>query len=176
MSIFRIDTITFLFIIFKHCCIYFNISKAPLGAAFSPHQVLKKPAKCFENTRQKVHGNHSITILILFKMRLKQNYPLRVAKTTNTCTELYQSFILYTGSYMFRQRSAIIREILGFVWVTWNADRIGGISYNVYLCGLCAHRPHKRTLYDVPPIRSTFQVTQTDPRSSLMMADLCRNM
>ena len=60
----------------------------------------------------------------------------------NKCTELYHSFIQYTGSYMFRQWSAIIRELLGFVWVTWNADRIGGISYNVRivvcLCGLCA--------------------------------------
>jgi hypothetical protein len=38
-----------------------------------------------------------------------------------------------------------------------------------------AHRPHKHTLYDVPPIRSVFRVTQTDPRSSLMMTDYCRN-
>jgi hypothetical protein len=61
-----------------------------------------------------------------------------VAKTINTYTELYHSFIQYTGSYIFRQWTAIIRELLGFVWVTWNADRIGGISYNVCLCGLCA--------------------------------------
>jgi hypothetical protein len=39
-----------------------------------------------------------------------------------------------------------------------------------------AHRARKHTLYDIPPIRSVFQVTQTDPRSSLMMADHCRNM
>jgi hypothetical protein len=39
-----------------------------------------------------------------------------------------------------------------------------------------AHRPHKRTLYDIPPIRSAFQATQTNTRSSLMMADHCRNM
>jgi hypothetical protein len=32
------------------------------------------------------------------------------------------------------------------------------------------------TLYDIPPMLSAFQVTQTDPRSSLMMADHCRNM
>jgi hypothetical protein len=32
------------------------------------------------------------------------------------------------------------------------------------------------TLYDIPPIRSVFQVTHTDPRSSLMMEDYCRNM
>jgi hypothetical protein len=38
-----------------------------------------------------------------------------IAKTTNACTELYQSFIQYTGSYMFWQWSAIIRELLGFV-------------------------------------------------------------
>jgi hypothetical protein len=72
--------------------------------------------------------------------------------------------------------------------VTWNTDWICGIPYNVCLCGLCAglswfrmehnnpaHRPHKHTLYDIPPIQSVFQVTQTDPRSSLMMADYCRN-
>jgi hypothetical protein len=39
---------------------------------------------------------------------------------------------------MLRQQCAIIRELLGSVWVTWNAKQIGGISYNVCLCGLCA--------------------------------------
>jgi hypothetical protein len=39
-----------------------------------------------------------------------------------------------------------------------------------------AHKPRNQTLYDVPPIRSVFQVTQTDPSSSLMMADYWRNM
>jgi hypothetical protein len=39
-----------------------------------------------------------------------------------------------------------------------------------------AHRPHNHTLYDIPPIRSVFQVTQTYPKSSLMMADYSRNM
>jgi hypothetical protein len=63
---------------------------------------------------------------------------IRRGKTTNTCIELYHSFIQYTESYMFRQWSAIIRELLGFIWVTLNADRIGGISYNACLCGLCA--------------------------------------
>jgi hypothetical protein len=38
---------------------------------------------------------------------------------------------------------------------------------------LSALRPRNHTLYD---IRSVFQVTQTDPRSSLMMADYCRNI
>jgi hypothetical protein len=61
-----------------------------------------------------------------------------------------------------------------------------GILYNVWLRDLCAgvswnhdtpvHRPHKHTLYDIPPIRFVFQVTQKDLRSSLMMADYCRNM
>jgi hypothetical protein len=46
----------------------------------------------------------------------------------------------------------------------------------VYVACVPAHRPHKDTLYDIPPIRSAFQVTQTNPRSSLMMADHCRNM
>jgi hypothetical protein len=40
---------------------------------------------------------------------------LDVAKTTNTCTELYRYFIQYTDSYMIRQWSAIISELLGFV-------------------------------------------------------------
>jgi hypothetical protein len=66
-----------------------------------------------------------------------RKYFVGYSKTTNTCTELHHSFIQYTGSYMFRQWSAIIRELLGFVWVIWNADRIGGISYTVCLCGLC---------------------------------------
>src|SRR5215510_151907 len=39
-----------------------------------------------------------------------------------------------------------------------------------------SHRPHNHTLYDIPRIRFVSQVTQTDPRSSLMMADYCRNM
>jgi hypothetical protein len=29
-------------------------------------------------------------------------------------------------------------ELLGSVWVTWNTDQIGGISYYVWLRGLCA--------------------------------------
>jgi hypothetical protein len=33
-----------------------------------------------------------------------------------------------------------------------------------------AHRPRNHTLYDIPPVQSVFQVTQTDPRNSLMMA------
>jgi hypothetical protein len=39
-----------------------------------------------------------------------------------------------------------------------------------------AHRPHNHTLYDIPPIRFIFQVTQKDLRSSLMMAGYCRSM
>jgi hypothetical protein len=42
--------------------------------------------------------------------------------------------------------------------------------------GTKTHRPHNHTLCDIPPIWSVFQVTQTDSRSSLMMADYCRNM
>jgi hypothetical protein len=38
------------------------------------------------------------------------------------------------------------------------------------------HGSRNHTLYDIPPIRSVFQVTQMDPRSSLMMAGYCRNM
>jgi hypothetical protein len=58
-------------------------------------------------------------------------------KQLTLCTELYHFFIQYTGSYMFRQQSAIIRELLRSVWVTWNAEQISGISYKVCLCGLC---------------------------------------
>jgi hypothetical protein len=39
-----------------------------------------------------------------------------------------------------------------------------------------AHRPRNHTLYDTPPIRFVFQVTQEDLISSLMMAGYCRNM
>jgi hypothetical protein len=39
-----------------------------------------------------------------------------------------------------------------------------------------AHRPSDHTLYDKSPIWFVFQVTQKDLRSSLIMADYCRNM
>jgi hypothetical protein len=39
-----------------------------------------------------------------------------------------------------------------------------------------AHRPRYHTLYDIPPIRFVFRVSQKDLRSSLMMAGYCRNM
>jgi hypothetical protein len=39
-----------------------------------------------------------------------------------------------------------------------------------------AHMSRNRTLYDIPPILFVFQVTHTDPRSSVIMADYCRNM
>jgi hypothetical protein len=39
-----------------------------------------------------------------------------------------------------------------------------------------AHRPRNHTLYDMPPIRFVFPVTQKDLRRSLMMAGYCRNM
>jgi hypothetical protein len=63
--------------------------------------------------------------------------PHRV-EMTNNMHWLYKYFILYTGSYMFRQQAAIIRELLKSFWVTWNTNRMGGISYNVWLRGLCA--------------------------------------
>jgi hypothetical protein len=70
-----------------------------------------------------------------------------------------------------------------------NTNRMGGISRNVWLRDLCAgvswfrwyhdnpaHSSRNHTLYDIPPIRFVFQVTQKDLRSSLMMAGYCRNM
>jgi hypothetical protein len=39
-----------------------------------------------------------------------------------------------------------------------------------------AHRPRNHTLYDIPPMRFVFQVTQKDLRSFLMMAGYCRDM
>jgi hypothetical protein len=39
-----------------------------------------------------------------------------------------------------------------------------------------AHWPRNHTLYDIPPIRLVFQVTQKDLSSSLMVAGYCRNM
>jgi hypothetical protein len=38
-----------------------------------------------------------------------------------------------------------------------------------------SRRPRNHTLYDILPIRSVFQATQADPRSSLMMAGTCRS-
>jgi hypothetical protein len=63
---------------------------------------------------------------------------INVVEMTNNKHWLYHSFILYTGSYMFRQWPAVIRELLGSFRVTLNANRIGGVSYNVWLRGLCA--------------------------------------
>jgi hypothetical protein len=45
----------------------------------------------------------------------KQPALLDAAKQPAIQTEMHHSFIHYTGSYMFRQWSAIIRELLGFV-------------------------------------------------------------
>jgi hypothetical protein len=59
-------------------------------------------------------------------------------KQPTPCIELYRSFIQYTGCYMFQQQSAIIRELLGSFWVTRNTNWMGIISYNVWLCSLCA--------------------------------------
>jgi hypothetical protein len=39
-----------------------------------------------------------------------------------------------------------------------------------------AHRPRNDTLYDIPPIRFVFQVTQEDLIRALMMVGYCRNM
>jgi hypothetical protein len=39
-----------------------------------------------------------------------------------------------------------------------------------------AHRPRNHKLYNIPPIRFVFQVTQKDLVSSLMMAGYCRNI
>jgi hypothetical protein len=38
---------------------------------------------------------------------------------------------IYTGSYMFRQQSAIFRELLHPSELRENTDRYGGLSYNV---------------------------------------------
>jgi hypothetical protein len=64
-------------------------------------------------------SHHQKGPIFIFKTFLKGQCSYRalldVANTPTTCTELYHSFIQYTGSYMFRQWSAIIRELLGFV-------------------------------------------------------------
>jgi hypothetical protein len=57
---------------------------------------------------------------------------------TRCCSRNNQHYALLCTSYMFRQYSTIIREILGSVWVDWNTDRMGGISCNLQLPGLCA--------------------------------------
>jgi hypothetical protein len=57
---------------------------------------------------------------------------LVVVETTNIMHWFYHSFILYTGSYMFRHLSAIIKEHLRFFWVAWNINRMCGISYRVF--------------------------------------------
>jgi hypothetical protein len=49
------------------------------------------------------------TTALSYNIYIKTNNVI-VAKATNTCTELYHSFIQYTGSYTFRQWSAIILD------------------------------------------------------------------
>jgi hypothetical protein len=48
--------------------------------------------------------------------------------------------------------------------------------YHIMCHDTPAHRSRNHTLYDTPPIRFVFQVTQEDLRNSLMMAGYCRNM
>jgi hypothetical protein len=63
---------------------------------------------------------------------------ITLIEMTNNTHWLYHSFILYTGYHMFRQCPAIIRELLRSFWVTLNTNRMVGILYNVWLCGLRA--------------------------------------
>jgi hypothetical protein len=51
----------------------------------------------------------------------------------------------------------------------------GATSYKKEFTAV-SYRLRNTALYDIPPIRSEFQVTHTNPRSSLMMSDHCRNM
>jgi hypothetical protein len=67
-------------------------------------------------------------------------------------------------------------ELIRSFWVTLNTYRMGGMSYNLWLWGLCAYRPCNHTLYDIPPILFVFEATQEDLISSLMMVGYCRNM
>jgi hypothetical protein len=93
--------------------------------------------------------------------------------------------------YLLLHVSAVVchhQGALGSVWVTWNTDRVDGSvccasqpswarKHNRRSHDNPAHRPSNYTLYEIPPpIRSVLQVTQADPRSSLIMADYCRNM
>jgi hypothetical protein len=92
-----------------HIVTYYTAQHFSLTQATSPHP-LHHP--WFD------HPNNNKQFSLMFIRCIMRH----IAKTTNTCTELYHSFIQYTGSYMFRQWSAIIREILGFVLVTcWEA-------------------------------------------------------
>jgi hypothetical protein len=51
------------------------------------------------------------------------------------------------------------------------------VIQSVLFCTMCFTQKFFYLLYilDIPPIRYVFQVTQMDPRSSLVMADYCRN-
>jgi hypothetical protein len=60
--------------------------------------------------------------------------------------------------------------------VTWPVCRDNVWLRDLFVGDTPAHRSRNHTLYDIPPIRSVFQVTQTGARSSLMMADYCRNV
>jgi hypothetical protein len=75
----------------------------------------KKPVKCYIWSTT-LYGAETWTLPAVDQKHLERfEMEKIIAKTTNTCTEFYHSFIQYTGSYMFRQCSAIIRELLGFV-------------------------------------------------------------
>jgi hypothetical protein len=44
------------------------------------------------------------------------------------------------------------------------------------VCRTLAYRQHKHILYDIPPILSAFQVTQMNPRNSLITAEYRENI
>jgi hypothetical protein len=75
-----------------------------------------------------------------------------------------------------------LKTVLGLMFVpciirrSRNIDMHSAGKHNRRNHDTPAHRSRNHTLYDIPPIRFVFQVTQKDLRSSLMMADHYWNM
>jgi hypothetical protein len=82
------------------------------------------------NTMLRFVKNITYTLMfiscIIRRSRNNQHYAL-------ICTTL----LFYILAPKCFGKSAIIRELHGSVWVTWNTYRIGSVSYNVWLRGLC---------------------------------------
>jgi hypothetical protein len=64
------------------------------------------------NFHRLITSHEQVQISLIFVLFTECNWP-------TLCTELYHSFIWYTGSYIFRHPCAIFRELLISSWLTW---------------------------------------------------------
>jgi hypothetical protein len=106
---------------------------------------------------------------------------LKSANSKATCSinnqHMHWIIPLLYSIYRLLHVSAVVCHHQGASWIrlSYLKCRSAG-KHNIRNHNTPTHRPYKHTLYDTPLIWNVFQVTQTDPGSSLMMADYCRNM